>query len=228
MIIGALQKTSLIDYPGEICAIVFTVGCNFRCPYCHNPELVIGNARGINKDYLFDFLKKRAGKLSAVSITGGEPTLHSDLIDFVKEIRLLGYEKIKLDTNGTNPKVLDVLIQERLITYVAMDIKAPLGRYGVVADYRYDTECIEKSIDIIKNSHIDYEFRTTVIDGFVEKEDVLLIADLIKGSKAYYIQRFIPSKTLNKSFLSKNSISEEELDEIRQKIGGMFDIFEIR
>ncbi len=228
MKIGALQKTSLIDYPGEICAIVFTVGCNFRCPYCHNPELVRGSIKDMDMDGLFDFLKKRAGKLSAVSITGGEPTIHSDLIDFIKEIRLLGYEKIKLDTNGTNPKILEELIQERLVTYIAMDIKAPLDRYGAVTGYEYDIGLIEKSIDIIKNSRIDYEFRTTVIEGFVEKEDVLLIADLIKGAKAYYIQRFIPSKALNESFLSKRSISNEELDEIRQKIGKMFDIFEIR
>ena len=228
MIIGALQKTSLIDYPGEICAIVFTVGCNFRCPYCHNPELVTGNIRSIDKEDLFDFLKKRSGKLSAVSITGGEPTLHSDLAEFIKEMRLLGYEKIKLDTNGTNPKALEELIQERLVNYIAMDIKAPLYRYGAVTGCGYDIECIKKSIDIIKDSHLDYEFRTTVIDGFVGKEDVLLIADLIKGAKAYYIQRFIPSKTLNESFLSKRSISNEELDEIRQKIGKMFDIFEIR
>ena len=228
MIIGALQKTSLIDYPGEVCAVVFTVGCNFRCPYCHNPELVTGSIKSMDRNCLFDFLKRRVGKLSAVSITGGEPTLHSDLADFIKEIRLLGYEKIKLDTNGTNPKILEELIQERLVTYIAMDIKAPLDRYGVVTGYEHDTGCIAKSIDIIKNSHMDYEFRTTVIDGFVGKEDVLSIADLIKGAKAYYIQRFIPSKTLNESFLSKRSISDEKLDEIRQKIGKMFDIFEVR
>jgi pyruvate formate lyase activating enzyme len=228
MIIGGLQKFSLIDYPGEVCAIIFTVGCNFRCPYCHNPELVIGSAKIISADYVFDFLKSRVGKLSAVSITGGEPTLHSDLIDFVEKIRLIGYKKIKLDTNGTNPHMLKKLIDDKLISYVAMDIKAPFEKYRSTVNIECDLEKIKESIELIKNSGIEYEFRTTAVEGLLEEKDIISIANYIKGAKAYHIQKFIPSKTLNESFSNKQSLSPDKLDSIKNKISSMFDIFSIR
>ncbi len=228
MIIGGLQRVSLIDYPGEISAVLFTVGCNFRCPYCHNPELVTRKAQKLDIDSLFDFLKKRVGKLSAVSITGGEPTLHYDLVEFIERIRLLGYKKIKLDTNGTNPYMLKKLIDKELITYIAMDIKAPFEKYETVTDSKCDLENIKKSMDIIQSGKVDYEFRTTVVKGLIEKDDIINIAGIIKGAKSYYIQRFIPSKTLNGKFMEKQTLSHEELEYIKRKISSMFGKFAIR
>ncbi len=228
MIIGGLQKFSLIDYPQEICAIIFTSGCNFRCPYCHNPELVTGNGYKIDIKFVFDFLKNRVGKLTAISITGGEPTLHSDLIGFIEKIRSLGYQKIKLDTNGTNPEMINELIKRKLVTYVAMDIKSSFERYQEVIKAKCNVEKIKQSIDIIRNSNINYEFRTTAVDNFVGQKDILSIANHIKGAKAYYIQRFVPSKTLDKSFINKTSFAKTELERIKMKIEPMFETFSIR
>lgn len=227
MKIGALQKFSLIDYPNEICAIIFTVGCNFRCPYCHNPELVTGSTNGIEEKELFEFLKKRTGRLTAVSITGGEPTIHKDLPVVIKKIKELGY-KVKLDTNGTNPDAIDELIGFSLIDYIAMDIKAPFEKYDRVTNVKCKIDDIRRSIDIIKKSNINYEFRTTVVEGLLSKEDVLKIAKSIKGAKAYFIQRFIPSKTLNKAYMNKSSITNDELDEIKKDVSMYFDRFGIR
>ncbi len=227
MKIGALQKFSLIDYPNEICAIIFTVGCNFRCPYCHNPELVTGSTNGIEEKELFEFLKKRTGRLTAVSITGGEPTIHKDLPVVIKKIKELGY-KVKLDTNGTNPDTIDELIGFSLIDYIAMDIKAPFEKYDKVTNVKCKIDDIRRSIDIIKKSNINYEFRTTVVEGLLSKEDVLKIAKSIKGAKAYFIQRFIPSKTLNKDYMNKSSITNDELDEIKKDVSMYFDRFGIR
>ncbi len=228
MIIGGLQKFSLIDYPGEVCAIIFTKGCNFRCPYCHNPELVASGGQTIDVEYVFSFLKNRVGRLSGVSITGGEPTLHSDLIDFIKTVRLMGYEKIKLDTNGTNPDMLNELIKNGLVTYIAMDIKAPFDRYEDVTNVKCDIDKIKRSVDIIKNGKIDYEFRTTVVEGLLKVDDVFSIAEHIKGSRAYYIQRFVPSKTLNRNFENRRSFLEEELKNIEKTVGSMFEMFAVR
>ncbi len=227
MKIGALQKFSLIDYPNEICAIIFTVGCNFRCPYCHNPELVTGSTNGIEEKELFEFLKKRTGRLTAVSITGGEPTIHKDLPVVIKKIKELGY-KVKLDTNGTNPDAIDELIGFSLIDYIAMDIKAPFEKYDRVTNVKCKIDDIRRSIDIIKKSNINYEFRTTVVEGLLSKEDVLKIAKSIKGAKVYFIQRFIPSKTLNKAYMNKSSITNDELDEIKKDVSMYFDRFGIR
>ena len=138
MRIGGLQKSSLIDYPGKICAIVFTIGCNFRCPYCHNPELVDETAEELSQDEFFAFLEKRIGKLDAVTITGGEPTLHNDLVPFIIKIKELGF-LVKLDSNGTHPDVLAQLISEKSVDYIAMDIKAPLQKY---------TQTVARPVDI--------------------------------------------------------------------------------
>ncbi|MGC8971837.1 MAG: anaerobic ribonucleoside-triphosphate reductase activating protein, partial [bacterium] len=163
MLIGGLQKFSLIDYPGKISAVIFTKGCNFRCPYCHNPELVIFDGKDlIEEDYIFSFLREKRGKLDGVVLTGGEPTLQSDLINFLKEIKGLGFFT-KLDTNGSNPEVIERLLEEKILDYIAMDIKANLEKYNDVTHSNVDIEKIKKSIDIIMHSGIDYEFRTTIV-----------------------------------------------------------------
>jgi len=217
MKIGGLQRISLIDYPKELSAIVFTMGCNFRCPYCHNPELVVGSVNVINTDIVLDFLKSRVGKLSAVSITGGEPTLHSDLPEFMKQIKSMGY-KIKLDTNGTNPDMLKQIIDEKIVDYVAMDVKAPLDKYSTVVGVKVNVANIVESINIIKESDIYYEYRTTVVESFLVKEDIISIAEMIKGAKIYYLQRFIPSKTLDSFFLNKKTYNDEDLLQLAKVI----------
>jgi pyruvate formate lyase activating enzyme len=167
MIIGGIIPFSLIDYPPHMSCVVFTQGCNFRCPYCHNPELVTSGATGdrFMPQPFFDFLKERKGKLDAVVITGGEPTLQDGLVEFTEKITLLGYA-VKLDTNGTNPSLLDQLIRRHLIQAVAMDIKAPLSRYAHVTGVPYNKQVIDavvKSIKMIQKADIEYEFRTTVV-----------------------------------------------------------------
>ena len=217
MKIGGLQKISLIDYPKELSAIIFTMGCNFRCPYCHNPELITGNANIIDIGMILDFLKSRVGKLSAVSITGGEPTLHSDLPVFMEQIKSMGY-KIKLDTNGTNPDMLKQIINDKIVDYVAMDVKAPLDKYSAVAGVGVDVSNIVESINIIKESDINYEYRTTIVESCLAKEDIVSIAKMIKGAKIYYLQRFIPSKTLDPSFLNKKTYEDEDLLQLAKVI----------
>ena len=157
MLIGGLQKTSLLDFPDKISAIVFTAGCNFRCGYCHNPELINSIAPVTE---VFEFLKNRVGKLEGVVITGGEPCLQKDLPEFIKQVKSLGFA-VKLDTNGSYPEMLAKVLPD--LDYVAMDIKAPLEKYSAVANWNGDVENIRKSIDMIMNSGVDYEFRTTVV-----------------------------------------------------------------
>lgn len=215
IIIGGIQKSSLIDYPEKISAIIFTQGCNFRCPYCHNPELV--NAKGETANGIFEFLTSRIGKLDGVVITGGEPTLHNDLPELISKIKDLGFA-VKLDTNGSNPLMLEKLIQEKLIDYVAMDIKAPINKYSEVTCTKVNTDNILKSIDILKNSDIDYEFRTTVVKSQLILNDFEQIAELIKGAKKYYLQKFVSSKTLNETFMNQATYTNEEFVAIIKKL----------
>ncbi len=204
MQIGGIQKTSFLDYPDKISAIVFTQGCNFRCGYCHNPELTVMRKKPDDFGF-FEFLQNRKGKLDGVVITGGEPCLQSDLHDFIKQIRGMGF-CVKLDTNGSMPDVLKQVIFDT--DYVAMDIKAPLAKYSEITNVNADTEKIKQSIDIIMNSGVDYEFRTTVIKSQLDVNDFKNIGKLIKGAKKYYLQKFLPSKILDKSLNNEQSYSD--------------------
>lgn len=210
-IIGGIQKTTLIDFPQRVAAIVFTQGCNFRCGYCHNPELLKYNSNYIYKlNDFFDFLKSRQGKLDGVVITGGEPTLQSGLYEFIKKIKFLGFE-VKLDTNGTNPNIIRKLMNDNLLDYLAMDIKAPIDKYNQIAGVSVNIDNIIKSIDIIKSSDIDYEFRTTVVKSQLSPEDFDKIGMMLQGAKLYYLQKFIPSKCYNPEFNEKASYDDSEL-----------------
>jgi len=221
MLIGGLQRFSLIDYPGKISAIIFTKGCNFRCPYCHNPELVEFDEKDlIEEDYILFFLRERRGKLDGVVLTGGEPTLQSDLVDFLKEIKSLGFF-IKLDTNGSNPEIIGRLLEEEILDYIAMDIKADLEKYNDVTLSNVDIEKIKKSIDIIMNSRIDYEFRTTIVKSQLTKEDILKIGELIRSAELYVLQEFKATKTLDPNFLKETSYPKEELEEIASSLRGL-------
>lgn len=219
MLIGGIQKFSLIDYPGKISAIIFTQGCNFRCPYCHNPELVEPALfqRAMSSKKIFSFLEKRKGEIDAVVVTGGEPTLQKDLLNFIRKIKNMGY-LVKLDTNGSNPNIIENMIDKKLVDYIAMDIKAPLQKYEEIVRAEIDTKKIEKSINLIMESGIDYEFRTTLIKPLLSTEDVLNIGKTIQGAKRYILQKFIPSKTLDREFLA-STFSTDDFKFLHKKLG---------
>ncbi len=192
MRIHGFNKTTLLDYPGHVAATVFTGGCNFRCPFCHNGELVLKPESQplIPEEEVLAHLKKRRGVLEGVCITGGEPTLQPDLADFIKKLKELGY-LVKLDTNGYHSKVLLRLLSEGLLDYVAMDIKASPENYAKAAGCPgLDFSRIEESIGILKNCHIPYEFRTTVVQGLHTVSEFAAIGRLLEGSRAYYLQSF--------------------------------------
>lgn len=192
MNICGYQKTTLLDYPGHVAATIFTGGCNFRCPFCHNSDLVVNSTMSpcISQEEIFSFLKKRKNVLSGICITGGEPTLQTNLSEFIKKVRSLGY-KIKLDTNGYRPDVISSLLEDNLLDYIAMDIKAGLSNYAKVSGIpNLDTSKIKESISIIENSGIDYEFRTTVVKELHSQEDFLEISEMLSSSSPYFIQSF--------------------------------------
>lgn len=217
MKICALQKTTLIDYPGHVAATVFTAGCNFRCPWCYSKELVlpelIANQSEISQEEIFEFLKGKQGLLEGVVICGGEPTLHPDLPEFVKKIKDLGF-LVKLDSNGSNPKMLRELIDKKLIDYVAMDIKLPKERYSLVFGGRLSVDDIEESIKILKNSDIDFEFRTTVAPGVHTPGDLgemaRWIGQVVPGrSPKYFLQNFRPGRNIDPEFESRRPFGPE-------------------
>jgi pyruvate formate lyase activating enzyme len=219
MKIGGLHKVSLIDYPGLICASVFLQGCNFKCPYCHNPELV--NPRlfqpCLKEKEVLDFLKERRGKLDAVTITGGEPTIQDDLVPFIKKIKKMGFA-VKLDTNGSQPQIIKTLLEEELLDFIAMDIKGPLEKYESITCATADCKKIEESIKIILKSGIPHEFRTTIVQSQLTPKDIFKIATLISGAHRYALQKFVPGKTLNNKFREEKNYSESELEKIKKRL----------
>ncbi len=229
MNIGGLQKVSLIDYPGKISAIIFTQGCNFRCPYCHNPQLVdpkLYRPCLFSKDIL-DFLAHRRGKLDAVTITGGEPTLQEDLIPLIQKIRKMGFA-VKLDSNGSRPDVLAHLLKDKLLDFIALDIKAPLDKYSQVVKVQMDTGAIAQSVRLVIQSKIPQEFRTTVVKSMLTQKDILAIAKEIAGAKRYALQRFQPAQTLDPEFAGEQLFPEEELLKLKKQLEKMFPLVLIR
>ncbi len=191
MHIEAYQKLTLLDFPGRTAATVFTHGCNFRCPFCHNAGLVVRPSEStIDENELFDYLEKRKKLLDGVCITGGEPLLQKDIAAFIRKIKDIGY-MVKLDTNGSFPEKLQELLDEGIIDYVAMDIKNSLDKYAITAGIPQDiVPRIAKSVDILLNGDVDYEFRTTVTGNLHTVDDMRSIGEWIKGAKAYYLQPF--------------------------------------
>lgn len=189
MRIGGFQKTSLLDYPDTICAIIWTTDCNFRCPFCYNKQLVLGEAEIIPEEEILSFLKKRRTMLEGLSISGGEPLLQDKLINFLKKVKELNY-KIKIDTNGSFSKKLKELIDKKLVDYISMDVKAPKDKYDSLSGIKVSISEIEQSINLIKNEASDYEFKTTIVPGLLDKKDIIKIAKWLEGSKQYYLQQF--------------------------------------
>ncbi len=236
MKIGGLLKLTLIDYPNTLACTVFLSGCNFRCPWCYSPELVlpqfISQQPEIKESEFFDFLKTKKGLLDGVVICGGEPTIHSELPLFCSRIKNAGY-KVKLDTNGSSPEMLENLFKLKLVDYVAMDIKAPKETYtqtvgfeGATGNYLVDK--IQRSIDILKNGDIDHEFRTTVVPGVHAQEDIVKIAHWIRPAKKYFLQKFRPEKTIDPTFEEKTLFDEKEMFQIKECIAPFFDSISLR
>jgi len=229
MILGGYQKLTLIDYPGKLATTVFTVGCNFRCPFCHNPELVnlkLLHNEESEKDFLA-FLKKRQGKLEGVCITGGEPLIQPDIIEFIKKIKKLGF-LVKLDTNGTRPDILKKIIDAKLVDYIAMDIKNQLKLYNKTTRTKVDKDRIKLSVDLIMHSRILYEFRTTAVPGIHTEKDFEEIAKWIKSAPHYYLQEYREGKILDPKLKKKTKGKALDLDKIKKKIEKNFGKVEIR
>ncbi len=192
MLISGLQKLTLLDYPGRVACTVFTGGCNFRCPFCHNASLVLPEqmVQDTNEEEVLSFLKKRVGVLDGVAITGGEPLLHKDIGGFLSKVKALGYE-IKLDTNGSFPELLMELVKDGLVDRVAMDVKNSPELYAhTVGLEKLDMAPIERSKEFLLSGTVDYEFRTTVVKGLHTRESLRGAAEWIKGAKEYYLQQF--------------------------------------
>lgn len=192
MKLGGLVKFTLIDFPGTPAAIVFTQGCNFRCRYCHNPELVYPHlfTPSMPQEEVMAFLQRRQGTLEGVVISGGEPTLQEDLVRFMADIKALGY-KTKLDTNGTRPEVLKELIDKKLVDFIAMDLKAPLEKYALITGVEANSTVIRHSMDLIVKSGLDYQFRTTYDTEVLNDNDIATISAAV-GGKNYKVQECLP------------------------------------
>ncbi len=212
MRIGGFNKLTTQDFPGNLACIIFTNGCNFDCDYCYNRDLVESHAPEISEEEIFSYLNQRKNMLDGVVISGGEPTIWNDLIPFMEKIKELGL-KIKLDTNGYRPELLKEILDKNLVDYIAMDIKALFNEYYKIVNRKLDTDKLIESINLIKKSKVDHEFRTTIIKGFHTIEDLDKIVEVIDGSP-YYLQNFRMEDTvINKKLFG---FSEEELKEIQE------------
>lgn len=228
MDLAHFEPLSLGDFPGSLAATVFTVGCNFRCPYCHNPELVIiGNdTPRLECSVFLDFLLQRRGKLDGVCITGGEPTLQNDLPAFIRQIRALDY-KVKLDTNGSNPDMLTRLLDDELLDYVAMDVKAPPLRYGDIVHNSGALAAVEKSIGILATHPVCHEFRTTLVPSLLDETDIVAIASMLPDGSSYVVQNFVPTKAIDAHLLSMHGFSSSELAGVAEVVAGRYPLLRV-
>lgn len=214
MKIAGFQHLSLIDYPDHVAAVIFTQGCNFRCPYCHNPDLVgVKQKTMIREEKVLSYLSERRWKVEGLVITGGEPTLQGDLRLFMKKVKDLGV-KVKLDSNGSNPKLLEKLIEEELVDYIAMDVKAPLTRYKELVKYHGHLRNLQQSQKLLLEGRVPYEFRTTVVKGDLTCEDFRQIGKEIKGAELYTYQFFRPQVTQDPTYAEREPMSEIEAGEV--------------
>ena len=228
MLINGFQKLTILDYPGKVACIVFTPGCNFRCPFCHNASLVthIDKDTYLDVDEVLSYLKKRQGLLDGVVITGGEPLLQDGIEEFIAEIKALGY-CVKLDTNGSFPEKLISIVEKGLVDYVAMDIKNSKEKYAeTIGVDDFDITPIEKSVEFLLQNKVDFEFRTTIVDGFHTLDDIQDIVVWIKGTHKYFLQNFVDSGDLIKPDLKP--VSALLLKEMQKKASEIIPSVEIR
>jgi len=215
MLFGGLQKYSLIDFPGKVSCVLFLSGCNFDCPYCHNPDLVRGEQlcpSSMEEAEIYAFLQRRKGLLDGVVISGGEPTLVEDLAPLCEKIKGMGYP-VKMDTNGSRPKVIKRLTDERLVDYIAMDIKTAPSRYATFVKKDYDAKDIRASIQIIMDSSLPHEFRTTCVKPFVDRQIIEHLVRIVSGANLYVLQRFNNTRILHPEFF-KEAEPGYDMDEL--------------
>lgn len=205
-------KSSLIDYPGRIAASLFCGGCNFRCPNCHNADIVLRPDQhpDLSEDEIWAFFERRRGLLDGAVISGGEPTLQSDLLPFAERLHGMGF-LVKLDTNGYLPSVLEEMLSAHLVDYVAMDVKAPLNKYPQATDAAVNVKRIQRTIDLLFEAEVEYEFRTTVVPGLLVEDDVVQIARLVAGARCLYLQQFVPRNTLDPEMMTRTPYPPERI-----------------
>lgn len=212
MKVAGIQNLSLVDYPGHLAAAVFLQGCNFRCPYCQNPDLISPEKQFECTELdVMEYISHRKDLLEGVVITGGEPTLHKGLPEFAKKIKGLGL-KVKLDTNGTDPDLLEQLLRQRLIDYIALDVKTSLEKYSLVTDMRDIGPTVYESILLTMLATVPYEFRTTCVPGITEEADMARIGEVVRGAKKYCLQQFRPAITLDPSYREKKPYTKRDLE----------------
>lgn len=223
MLISGVQKFTMLDYPGKISCIVFTPGCNFRCGYCHNPEFVLPESiqkiknSFIPEEKFLNFLRKREGFLDGVVISGGEPTMMGDLPAFMRKVKDAGF-LVKLDTNGNNPTMLKKIISEKIVDYIAMDVKTSFGKYKELVGPCVDPSNIKESIKLIMESGVDYEFRSTVLSEIHDEATLKEMAEMVAGAKIIYLQKFRPAHTLDPRFNSCVPFTDEKMADIAAQI----------
>ncbi len=229
MKIGGIQKTTLLDYPDKLAAVIFTQGCNFRCSFCYNRELVEPSFfnKEIEHSEIFDYLKKRRNVLDGVVITGGEPTIYRGLEEFIRKVKDMGL-LVKLDSNGTNPEVLAELMEKGLLDHIAMDIKGPLERYKEIVNWDMGTGPIKKSIDLLMSSKIDHEFRSTIVPGLHVVEDIKAMGELIRGAKKWYLQKFMYVPSVLDDGLKGKYFTDNEMQAFREIANDYVDVCEVR
>jgi len=227
MTIAAIRPLSFIDYPRKLSAVIFFQGCNFKCSYCHNFWLLNKNNKLLPIEEFYSFLEKRIAKLDGVVLSGGEPTIWNNLVTIAKEIKSMGFS-IKLDTNGYNPKIISKLLELNLLDYIAMDIKGPLKKYSEITNKKINTNIIKQSIEIITQSKIEYEFRTTLIRSLLSKNDIIECGNLINGAKKYCLQKFNPDTILDKKLKKGKPYSCNDFKDIKEKLSSFVKQCEIR
>ncbi len=228
MRIAGLQNLSLIDYPGYIAAVVFVQGCNFRCGYCHNPDLIdIKNGTFFPEEEILEYISSRRDMLEGLVITGGEPCIYEDLPEFIKKAREKGL-KVKLDTNGSNPAQLEYMIREKILDYVALDVKTSLRKYSLLTDKTDIADSLSRSVRMLILSTLPYELRTTCVPGIVDEEDFASLKDLIKGSKKCCLQQFRSLKTYDQKFTDIKPYGREKLQKFRDILNEFVEEVEIR
>lgn len=228
MIIAGMQKLSLVDYPGHLSLVVFLQGCNFKCDYCHNPDLISYVKKfDLSEKEFFEYLAGRKKIIEGVVVTGGEPTIHKDLPAFLKKIRKAGF-KVKLDTNGSNPRLLEQLMCEGILDYIAMDIKTAFTKYSRVTSEADIAKKVIESISLILFSTTPYEFRTTCVPGIVNAEDFMEIGEKVKNAKRYCLHQFQNQLTYNKDFQKIKPYSKKEFKRFRDILEGFVETVDIR
>lgn len=229
-----LEKNSVIEWPGKIVAVAYTGRCNFRCPFCQNKDLVLNPEKipTISEEEIIDYLESNEKWLDGISITGGEPTLHASLPDFARKIKERGFE-FGLETNGTNPQMVKELIEKELVDYIALDVKAPLVwekyKEAIGVDNKEFLEKIKETMNILQNSEVEYEARTTVVPRLLDEEDLEKIGGQIKEKvDKFYLQQFIPENTLDKEYENIEPYTDQKLKEIRDQLKKHFEICKVR